>query len=45
MISQEELQFVGMDFKWIVEPGQFHIIVGGNSEAFLMNDLYVVSKK
>jgi beta-glucosidase len=42
-VSQEQLQFVGRDFRRIVEPGQFRIQVGGNADSLLVADLYVLT--
>jgi beta-glucosidase len=30
-LSVEDLKFVGSDFKWIYEPGDFDVMIGGNS--------------
>ena len=34
MIKKEDLAFVGIDLKWVTEPGEFEINVGGEKTAF-----------
>ncbi|MGG1636118.1 glycoside hydrolase family 3 N-terminal domain-containing protein [Paenibacillus sp. NRS-1760] len=41
-IAKEQLQYVGRDYRRIVEPGQFRIQVGGHAESLLGADLYVL---
>lgn len=41
-IAKEQLQYVGRDYRRIVEPGQFRIQVGGHAESLLKADLYVL---
>ncbi|MCU6713028.1 glycoside hydrolase family 3 C-terminal domain-containing protein [Paenibacillus sp. J5C_2022] len=40
-ITNEELQFVGANYQWIVEPGLFVIEVGGRADQCLKAELYV----
>ncbi len=34
-LTERELEFVGRDMKYVVEPGSFHVFVGGSSTASL----------
>ncbi|WP_152392046.1 glycoside hydrolase family 3 N-terminal domain-containing protein [Paenibacillus guangzhouensis] len=43
-IGDQELQFVGPNLEWTVEPGEFHIMIGRHAEDLLQTSLNVVSK-
>ncbi len=41
-LSERELEFVGRDMKYVVEPGSFQIFVGGSSRASLAAEFELV---
>lgn len=38
VLSERELEFVGRDMKYVVEPGKFQVMVGGSSNAQLSSE-------
>lgn len=44
LIGREQLEFVGSDLKWVVEPGAFRLTVGPNSVEGLSAELTVIAK-
>lgn len=41
-LTSRELEFVGRDMKYVVEPGTFEVLVGGSSEATLTSSFELV---
>ena len=35
-ISSDDLKFIGVDNKWVVELGEFEVIVGGLKQIFIL---------
>jgi beta-glucosidase len=43
-ITPRELQFVGSDLQWTVEPGKFEIMIGSNVGNTISTSLEVVPR-
>lgn len=43
LLKPEDLQFLDKDYKWIVEPGEFKVMVGSSSEDIRLSGSFIIS--